>query len=53
MAGGPPTMAALSLAKLCWNTLISYGFSAKQAAEQHVVTPAVEKVIEANTLLSG
>lgn len=53
MAGGPPTIAALALARLSWDTLISYGFSAKQAAEQHVVTPAVEKVIEANTLLSG
>jgi glycerol dehydrogenase len=53
MAGGPPTMAALALAKLCWDTLRSYGLSAKQAAQQHVVTPAVEKVVEANTLLSG
>ena len=53
MAGGPPTIAALALARLSWDTLLSYGFSAKQAAEQHVVTPAVEKVIEANTLLSG
>ena len=53
MAGGAPTMAALALAKLCWDTLMSYGVSAKQAAEQHVVTPAVEKVVEANTLLSG
>jgi glycerol dehydrogenase len=53
MAGGAPTMAALALAELCWDTLISYGFSARQAAEQHVVTPALEKVVEANTLLSG
>ncbi len=53
MAGGLPTMAGLALSKLCWDTLLSYGFSAKQAAQQHVVTPALEKVIEANTLLSG
>lgn len=53
MAGGAPTMAALALAKLCWDTLLSYGFSARHAAEQHVVTPALEKVVEANTLLSG
>jgi glycerol dehydrogenase len=53
MAGGAPTMAAQALAKLSWDTLFSYGVSARQAAEQHVVTPAVEKVIEANTLLSG
>jgi glycerol dehydrogenase len=53
MAGGAPTMAALALAKLCWDTLWSYGLSAKHAAQQHFVTPAVEKVVEANTLLSG
>lgn len=53
MAGGSPTMAALALAKLCWETLHSYGVSAKQAAEEHVVTSAVEKIVEANTLLSG
>ncbi len=35
------------------DTLIDYGFSARQAAQQHVVTPALEKVVEANTLLSG
>jgi glycerol dehydrogenase len=53
MAGGMPTMAGLALAKLSWDTLLDYGFSARQAAEQHVVTPALEKVVEANTLLSG
>jgi glycerol dehydrogenase-like iron-containing ADH family enzyme len=53
MAGGQPTMAGLALAKLSWDTLIDYGFSARQAAQQHVVTPALEKVVEANTLLSG
>jgi glycerol dehydrogenase len=53
MAGGMPTMAGLALAKLSWDTLIAYGFSARQAAQQHVVTPALEKVVEANTLLSG
>jgi glycerol dehydrogenase len=46
-------MAGLALAKLSWDTLIDYGFSARQAAQQHVVTPALEKVVEANTLLSG
>jgi glycerol dehydrogenase len=46
-------MAALTLAELCWDTLWSYGPSARQAAERHVVIPAVEKVVEANTLLSG
>jgi glycerol dehydrogenase len=53
MAGGAPTAAALALARLCWDTLWSYGPAARHAAEEHVVTPPVEKVVEANTLLSG
>ncbi|MGW2014409.1 glycerol dehydrogenase [Streptomyces sp. NPDC001927] len=53
MAGGLATDAALSLARLCWETLMEYGVQAKLAAEQHVVTPALEKITEANTLLSG
>ncbi|VTM73362.1 Glycerol dehydrogenase [Raoultella planticola] len=53
MAGGKCTQAALALAELCYNTLIAEGEKAMLAAEQHVVTPALEKVIEANTYLSG
>ena len=32
---------------------MTYGLDAKRDCELHAVTPAVEKVIEANTLLSG
>jgi glycerol dehydrogenase len=53
LAGGLATMAALNLARLCGDTLLEYGVDAKRDCEKHVVTPAVEKVIEANTLLSG
>lgn len=53
LAGGVPTMAAMTLARLCFDTLLAYGVEARQAVELHVVTPAVEKVIEANVLLSG
>lgn len=53
MAGGKCTRAALALAELCYNTLIEEGEKAMLAAEQHVVTPALEHVIEANTYLSG
>lgn len=53
MAGGGITMAALNLARLCYDTLLEYGYQAKLAAEKHVVTPALERVVEANTLLSG
>lgn len=53
IAGGRPTMAALALAELCYRTLMDYGAEAKRDVEQKVVTPAVEKVVEANVLLSG
>jgi glycerol dehydrogenase len=52
-SGGIPTMTAMALARLCYDILIEYGLEAKQDAENQVVTPALEKVIEANTLLSG
>lgn len=53
MAGGKCTQAALALAELCYNTLLEEGEKAMLATEQHVVTPALERVIEANTYLSG
>ena len=53
LAGGVPTMAAAALAKLCFETLFEYGIDARRDVENKTLTPAVEKVIEANTLLSG
>jgi len=53
IAGGNPTMAAMAIAELCYRTLLEHGLDAKRAVEHHVVTPAVEKVVEANVLLSG
>ena len=53
LPGGSSTAAALSLARLCYDILMQYGYLAKLAVEQGVVTEAVEKVVEANTLLSG
>ncbi len=53
LPGGVATSAALNLAKLCYDTLMEYGVSAKLAVDQNAVTPAVEMVIEANILLSG
>lgn len=52
-AGGKVGVAALGIAKLCYDTLISDGFKAKVALEAHACTAAVERIIEANTLLSG
>lgn len=52
-AGGKVTLAAMFLAKLCYETLMAEGLKAKLALEAGVCTQAVEKVVEANTLLSG
>jgi len=52
-AGGKGTMTAYALAKLCFDTLMEYGAAAKSAAERKAVTPAFERIVEANTLLSG
>ena len=51
--GGSPTLAAKALSRLCYDTLLEFGLQAKLAAEKHVVTPAMEAIVEANTLLSG
>ena len=53
MAGGQCTQAALALAEQCYDTLLAEGEKAMLAAEQHVVTPALERIVEANTYLSG
>ena len=53
LPGGVSTRAALSLARLCYDTLMEYGVFAKIAVDNNALTPAVERVIEANTLLSG
>jgi len=53
MAGGRPTNAASALAKLSWDILWENALPALDAVRSNVVTPALEKVVEANTLLSG
>lgn len=53
VAGGKPTKAALSLARLCYDTLREDGLKAKLAVQNKVLTKAVENIIEANTYLSG
>jgi glycerol dehydrogenase len=51
--GGITTNAAFALAELCYKTLLKDGLTAKLACQAHALTPAVEHIIEANTLLSG
>lgn len=47
------TRVAMNIAELCYDTILAFGIQAKLANEQHVVTEALEAVIEANTLMSG
>ncbi len=51
--GGLCTMAGLSIARLCYDTLLAYGKEARTACDLHLVTPALERIVEANILLSG
>jgi glycerol dehydrogenase len=53
LTGRTGTMTAFALARLCYDTLMQYGRLARTACENEVVTPALEHVVEANTLLSG
>ena len=53
LRGGLSTQAVLALAKLCYRTLLSDGAEALRAVQTQVVTPALERLVEANTLLSG
>ena len=52
-AGGKALHTGIVLARLCYDMLIENGYKAKLALEKGALTPAVEAVIEANTLLSG
>jgi glycerol dehydrogenase len=51
--GGKTTRTAMILAEECYRTILENGAKAKAAVSRHLCTPAVEAVIEANTLLSG
>ncbi|MBU7567912.1 glycerol dehydrogenase [Weissella hellenica] len=53
MLGQAPTLASLAIAQTCEDNLFAHAHEAVAAAEAHVVTPALETVVEANTLLSG
>ncbi len=53
MRGGASSASALALAELCYRTLLDDGVEALRANRTRVVTPALERLVEANTLLSG
>jgi glycerol dehydrogenase len=51
--GARPTLAASALGELCANTLFADGVAAAQAVRRSEVTDALNRIVEANTLLSG
>ena len=51
--GGTMTRSGLALAELCWDTLRADGAAAVAAQAAGSATPAFERIVEANTLLSG
>ncbi len=53
MRGGTSTRSALALAELCYRTLLEDGADALTAVRSKSVTPGLERIVEANTLLSG
>ena len=52
-AGGLATEAAKTIARLCYDTLLQDGIDAVTAARVGAITPAFDRIVEANTLLSG
>jgi glycerol dehydrogenase len=53
MRGGASSQSALRLAELCYRTLLRDGVDALSALRNQSPTPALERLVEANTLLSG
>jgi glycerol dehydrogenase len=53
MRGGASTRSALALAELCYKTLLADGAAAIEAVNRREPNDALERLIEANTLLSG
>jgi len=53
IVGARPTITALAIAELSAKTLFEYGEEAVTAVKRKSVNEAVERVVEANTLLSG
>lgn len=53
MSGGKATIAGFAIAEKCEEVLFDYALLAYEANKEKIVTPALEAVVEANTLLSG
>ena len=53
IAGAAGSMTAYALAGLCRQTLLEYGPTALASCRAKAISPALERIVEANTLLSG
>lgn len=53
MRGGASTRTALALAELCYKTLLQDGAAALAAVQRQKPDGSLERLVEANTLLSG
>ena len=53
IVGARPTMATVAMAELCARTIFEKGEQACIDVDANTVTPALEDIVEANTLLSG
>lgn len=53
MRGGASTRSALALAELCYRTLLEDGVEAVESLREGRPNAALERLVEANTLLSG
>ena len=51
--GARPTLASCAMGEICAHTLYDMGTAAARAVTENSVDDALEKVVEANTLLSG
>jgi glycerol dehydrogenase len=51
--GTRPTIASVAIAELCADTLYDHGVKAIEAVRGSLVNESVERVVEANTLMSG
>lgn len=53
LASGTSTMVAMAIARLCYDVIMKHGVEAMKAVGEKTLNVAVEKVIEANVLMSG
>ena len=53
LADGTSTLVAMAIAKLCYEVVMEHGIDAMKAVEKNTLNEAVEKVVEANVLMSG